>query len=672
MNLTIMRKNIFMAVLALLATAACSKENIENREQPEAGIRGIEVSANVPQTTKTTIDGVNVLWAKGDKVGFVADDGSAVDGSSCYTITDEFDGKPSATITVPVKEGTEVTDETQIAFTAYYPYSEISSDGTQVIEIAAEQDGETGKWGQMEAEFSGTKAELVEKGLTFTHKCAYIDLQFKSSSLSGCPVTKVTLTSLDENRHFTGKYILKADVPLTESYNYVSVSNPVAILNEEWQGKIAVVAPVDLTETKVRIDITCTKDGAALTQTKVIAGSNLQAGQKVTLKLNLDKTDFNVISFEDEALGKALATAFGSDGCLTMKQAAEVTSSQMNTFVKDKWPSSGVSAFHEFQYFTGLTYTPTWAFKIIRKITLPYSINDIQYRSFFYGNNASFLNEINNTAQITKVGEEAFYKCSVLQSIDLPRVSSIGKYAFYMAKVLESVGNTENLISIGKYAFGGCANLKSINLSNLESVNDAAFYGCSALTDINSSLATLSAIPASLFNGCMNLQANIKLPETIGDAAFNNCRKIEIDISEFEKVTSIGQFAFLQCQKITGELRLKNIETLGTQAFVKTNISSVDMTGAPLTKIGDYCFNGCTNLKKVTISSEVTEICQGAFNGCENISEIHILSETPAKVYDSSFTGADNYIIYVPKGCANTYKSADGWSAYAGQIQEEQ
>ena len=665
-----MRKNIFMAVLALLAMAACSKENIENRKQPEAGIRGIEVNANVPKTTKTTIDGVNVLWAKGDKVGFVADDESVVDGSSFYTITYEFDGKPSARITVPVKEGTEVTDETQIAFTAYYPYSEISSDGTQVIEIAAEQDGETGKWGQMEAKFSGTKAELVEKGLTFTHKCAYIDFRFKSSSLNGCPVTKVTLTSLDEDRHFTGKYILKADRLLTESYNHVSVSNPVASLSEEWQGKTAVVAPVDLAETKVRIDITYTKDGAALTQTKVIAGSNLQAGHKVTLKLNLDKTDFNVISFEDEALGKALATAFGSDGCLTMAQAAAVTSSQMNTFVKDKWPSSGVSAFHEFQYFTGLTYTPTWAFKTIRKITLPYSINNIQYRSF-YGNNASLLNEINNTAQITKIGEQAFYNCSVLQSIDLPCVSNIGEYAFYMAKSLESVGNTEHLVSIGKFAFGGCANLRSINLSNLESVDDAAFYGCSSLTDINSSLAALSTIPASMFNNCMNLQASIKLPTTIGDAAFNNCRKIEIAISEFEKVTSIGQFAFLQCQKITGELRLKNIETLGTQAFAKTNINSVDMTGAPLTKIGDYCFKGCTNLKKVTISSDVTEICQGAFDQCENISEIHILSETPAKVYDSSFTEADNYIIYVPKGCANTYKSAEGWSAYADHIQEE-
>lgn len=658
-----------MAALTVLAAAACSKENIETQKPDEVEVRGIEVSASVSEATKTTIDGVNVLWAKGDKVGFVADDKSVIDGSSYYTITDEFDGKPSATITVPIKEGAVVTDETQIAFTACYPYSEITSDGTQVIEIAAEQDGETGKWGQMSAKFSGTKAELVEKGLTFTHECAYIDFQFKSSSLNGCPVTNVTLTSLDENIHFTGKYILLADRLLTESYNYVSVSDPVASLSGEWQGKIAVVAPVDLTETKVKIDITYSENGTDRTQTKIIDGSNLAAGHKVTLRLNLDKTDFNVIEFEDATLGGLLATAFGADGYLTMTQAAAVTSSQMNTFVKEQWPSSGVSAFHEFQYFTGLEYTPTWEFKTIRKITLPNSINNIQYRSF-YGNQAAALNEINNTSQITKIGEQAFYNCSVLQSIDLPSVSNIDKYAFYMAKSLESVGNTESLVSVGQYAFGGCASLKSINLSNLKSVGDAAFYGCSALVDINSSLATLSAIPASMFSNCMNLQANIKLPATIGDAAFNNCRMIEIDPSEFEKVTSIGQFAFLQCQKITGELRLKNIETLGTQAFAKIKASSIDMTGAPLTTIGDYCFKGCTNLKKVIISSEVTEIRPGAFSECENISEIHILSENPAKVDESTFPEAGAYIIYVPKGCAEAYKTT--WSAYADHIQEEQ
>ncbi len=56
----------------------------------------------------------------------------------------------------------------------------------------------------------------------------------------------------------------------------------------------------------------------------------------------------------------------------------------------------------------------------------------------------------------------------------------------------------------------------------------------------------------------------------------------------------------------------------------------------------------------------------------ENISEYHILSKNPGTVYSTTFVGTDNYVIYVPKGCTETYKAAEGWSDYADIIQEEQ
>lgn len=74
-----MKKHLFTAALTVLAVAACSKENLEEQGKETEEVRGIEVSANVSQATKTTIDGVNVLWAKGDRIGFVADGNSVVD-----------------------------------------------------------------------------------------------------------------------------------------------------------------------------------------------------------------------------------------------------------------------------------------------------------------------------------------------------------------------------------------------------------------------------------------------------------------------------------------------------------------------------------------------------------------------------------------------------------------
>lgn len=670
------RDIIFIVALTVFVAAACSKENIENHGQeqlPAGNVRGIEVNAGVPEVTKTAIDGVNVLWAKGDRVGFVADDGSVVSGGSVYTIKDEFDGKASATITVPVKDEAEVTDETAIAFTAYYPYSSVTAaDGAPVAEITAEQDGRTGKWGYMSAAFSGTKVDLVKCGLTFRHGCAYIDFQLKSEELVGCPVTKVTLTSLDETKLFTGEYVLSGETgALTESesgtrYCQVSVSDPVASLGSEFQGKCAVVAPVDLRGTKVKVDITYTKDGKALTQTKVIAGSNLIAGHKITLKLNLDKTDFNVIEFENAELGTLLAKKFGSDGYLTRAQAAAVDKAGMADFISDNWPSKG-APFNEFQYFTNVSSTPSWQAKTIRKITLPNSVTVIPEYSFM----KSGLGEINNTSQITVVGDRAFNSCTTLKSIDLSSATKIGEEAFSGNSQLESVGDTKNLTYIGQSAFKACSSLKKIDLSNLKTVCAGAFSGCSALAEINSSLSALSEIPDNLFSDCLELQTSITLPAVIGAGAFSNCRKMEIASSGFEKVTSIGNFAFLQCWKVTGDISLKRIETLGNQAFKNTKITSVDMTGAPLAKIDDYCFNGCTGLKTVTISENTTTIGRGVFSGCESITEFHLLSKEPATVYGSTFTGTDSYIIYVPKGYVETYKNAEGWSTYADRIQEE-
>ncbi len=699
------RDIIFIVALTVFVAAACSKENIENHGQeqlPAGNVRGIEVNAGVPEVTKTAIDGVNVLWAKGDRVGFVADDGSVVSGGSVYTIKDEFDGKASATITVPVKDEAEVTDETAIAFTAYYPYSSVTAaDGAPVAEITAEQDGRTGNWGYMSTTFSGTKADLVKAGLTFRHACAYIDFQFKSTELAGCPVTKVTLTSLDETKLFTGEYVLSGETgALTESesgtrYCQVSVSDPVASLGSEFQGKCAVVAPVDLRGTKVKVDITYTKDGKALTQTKVIAGSNLAAGRKVTLQLNLDKTDFNVIEFEDAALGALMAEKFGSDGYLTVAQAAAVTDEQMSTFVSSiLTKNTGISSFHEFQYFNGVTKTPNFFSNSIKigKITLPNSVNQISDNSF----RATNITEINNTSRITGVGLNAFYGITTLTSIDLPSVTSIGRNSFWKASNLESVGDTRHLLSVGGSAFSGCGKLKSIDLNSVTSIDENAFQYCSILesVDLSSltragnyafansglisvvSLGRLSKVSDYMFSNCVKLGTIYgSLPGTIGVYAFQNCSKLVLAEGQLKTVTTIGNGAFNSCGCIVGEISLPQIKSIGSNAFAFSGITSIDLTGAPITEIGSWAFEKMSALKKITISANVSKFCANIFLYSSNLSEIHLLSTTPAVLEADALkiSGNDVYggIIYVPQGCLETYKNAEGWSTYADRIREE-
>lgn len=90
------------------------------------------------------------------------------------------------------------------------------------------------------------------------------------------------------------------------------------------------------------------------------------------------------------------------------------------------------------------------------------------------------------------------------------------------------------------------------------------------------------------------------------------------------------------------------------------------------TSFDSYSLSYCFCIKSIILPSTVTLIGQGAFNSAINLSEIHIQATTPPTLSTNVFVGLpSNYIIYVPVGYAETYKTASGWSAYADHILEE-
>jgi hypothetical protein len=72
-----------------------------------------------------------------------------------------------------------------------------------------------------------------------------------------------------------------------------------------------------------------------------------------------------------------------------------------------------------------------------------------------------------------------------------------------------------------------------------------------------------------------------------------------------------------------------------------------------------------------TIPATVTSIDQAAFS--ENITSVTVLATTPPIMGSAVFGGSSSpYVqsITVPKGCAEAYKTAEGWSNYADKIVE--
>ena len=90
------------------------------------------------------------------------------------------------------------------------------------------------------------------------------------------------------------------------------------------------------------------------------------------------------------------------------------------------------------------------------------------------------------TYTVTSIGDDAFWNCSDLTSVDIPdSVTSIGNYAFSWCSVLTSVDIPDSVTSIGYYAFGGCSSLTEVTIpDSVTSIGGYAFGGCSALTKI--------------------------------------------------------------------------------------------------------------------------------------------------------------------------------------------
>ena len=172
----------------------------------------------------------------------------------------------------------------------------------------------------------------------------------------------------------------------------------------------------------------------------------------------------------------------------------------------------------------------------------------------------------NRKLSVTSIGEEAFYDCDGLTSVDIPDgVTSIGKGAFRSCSGLTSIDIPDRVNSIGWYAFYYCSRLTSVDIGDgVTSIGDYAFSGCSRLTSVDIP-NSVTSIGEYAFDGCTKL-TSVKIGNGvtwIGGYAFCDCSGLtSVDIPD--GVTSIGEGAFYACDTIE-----EFIFPAGTQACVR-------------------------------------------------------------------------------------------------------
>lgn len=279
------------------------------------------------------------------------------------------------------------------------------------------------------------------------------------------------------------------------------------------------------------------------------------------------------------------------------------------------------------------------------------------------------------------------------------QVASIGNFAFQNCSSLTSVGDLSSCMSIGDNAFNGCSNLTSVGeLSACTSIGYGAFNGMAACPYITITSPTIPTITGSIANMSIILvpqdmiadyrsadgwkdltyvlpigtqteydvtisaqDASSALHAAIGENNLQVVTKLKVtgtfnsyDVMIIRnKMINLLQLDLTDANVVANDYEYysgchSEDNIIGNNMFRELKLTSIKLP-KNITKIGNYAFNGCNNLKEVVIHEGLKELGADAFNGCSNLEEIS-LPDGMEDIGNRAFVGCPIKEITIPEG----------------------
>ncbi len=130
------------------------------------------------------------------------------------------------------------------------------------------------------------------------------------------------------------------------------------------------------------------------------------------------------------------------------------------------------------------------------------------------------------------------------------------------------------------------------------------------------------------------------------------------DVVVPEDVTSIGDFAFSQCESVVSVTLPEGLTSIGSHAFLGCDSLKRIAIPQSVTVIGSGAFKFCTNLEAVTLPKHIAAISDDTFFACINLANIAI-PESVTSIGSKAFCDCWNFTsITIPEGVTDIGKNA--------------
>lgn len=261
----------------------------------------------------------------------------------------------------------------------------------------------------------------------------------------------------------------------------------------------------------------------------------------------------------------------------------------------------------------------------IKKVVLPSSIVTIGIGAFHYCDN---LEEINLPAGLKTIGDYAFDDCDKLKTPTFPSgLETIGEYAYRRCYQFDAITIPASVKTLGRAAFDYDSAIKSVVLKgDIENLGDWVFSSNSSLTSITLPEG-LTKISGGMFAYGKNLET-VNIPasvKTIGSEAFRDNPNLKnANFAKGSQVESFGSSVFYNCVTLQKFTMPDTVTSIDSYCFERcTALSNIHLSSA-LSYIGYRAFHSCTGLETITLPDSMSKTSSDIFLDCTKLKSIDL------------------------------------------------